>query len=187
MLYSNLFAMLIIPIVALVSIFSTQAEDSVKPQVKLAAQTGIKSVAETSKVPANKPHNQDKMLQAFYKMSPQIENIKQVCPWRSATARGVIRLMKTKDKGAHKLYVQWVRDGIAGMSKMPLSTLAISEINDENYFRFDLPEGRLLTGACSIETILEDVITEKRFHLTLHLMGPGQYEAHLTRLIDATL
>lgn len=187
MLYSNLFAMLIIPIVALVSIFSTQAEDGAKPQVKLVAQADIKTAGQASKVPANKPHKQDKMLQAFYKMSPQIEDIKQVCPWRSATARGVIRLMKAEDKGAHKLYVQWVRDGIAGMSKVPLSTLAITEINDKNYFRFDLPEGRLLTGACSIETILEDVINEKRFRLTLHLMGPGQYEAHLTRLIDATL
>lgn len=95
--------------------------------------------------------------------------------------------MKVEDKGAHKLYVQWIRDGVAGTPKIPLSTLSISEINDENYYRFQLPEGRLLTGACSVETIMEDIVDERRFRLTLHIMGPGHYEAHLTRLLDATL
>lgn len=183
MLYSNVFAILMVPIVALVSVLSTQAEDGNESRIEQNTQVDVKAVVQ---VPTQ-PHRQDKMLQSFYKLPPQIETVKQVCPWRSATARGVIRLMKVEDKGAHKMYVQWVRDGIAGTPKMPLSTLAITEINEKNYFRFDLPEGRLLTGACSIETILEDVIDEKRFRLTLHLMGPGQYEAHLTRLIDATL
>lgn len=183
MLSSKLYAMLIIPLITLVSIYSNQTQSGQVAQIKKGTEVS-KHVATQAKP---QPHAEDKMLQNFYKMAPEIETIKQVCPWRSATARGVIRLMKVDNKGAHKLYVQWVRDGIAGTAKVPLSTLSISEINDNHYFRFDLPEGRLLTGACSIETILEDIIDEKRFRLTLHLMGPGQYEAHLTRLVDATL
>lgn len=183
MLSSNFFLMLIIPLIALASVFNSQAQDKQSEQV----QEGIAVSPQKAVQTTVSPYLADKMLQDFYKMSPAIETIKQVCPWRSATARGVIRLMKVEDKGAHKLYVQWMREGIAGTPNMPLSTLPISEINDKNYFRFDLPDGRLLTGACSIETIMEDIVDEKRFRLTLHLMGPGQYEAHVSRLIDATL
>ena len=120
------------------------------------------------------------------KMSPAVESIKQVCPWRSANAQGVIRLMKVDEKGAHKLYVQWLRKGIAGTADLPMSTVAVSEINDHNYYRFNLPEGRLLSGACSIDTIMEDIVNERRFRLTVHLMGPGDYKAHISSLLDAT-
>lgn len=127
---------------------------------------------------------EDLPLQGLYKMPPNIQTVKQVCPWRSATTRGTIRLMKVEDKGAHKLYVQWLRDGIAGTAEAPLSTIAIKEINDEGHYRFDLSDGRLLAGACSVETIMEDIIDERRVRLTLYLTGPGEYEVHLTRLLD---
>ena len=126
----------------------------------------------------------DEALKILYKMSPNIQTVLQVCPWRSATTKGTIRLMKIEDKGAHKLYVQWLREGIAGTREAPLSTIPIKEINDEGYYRFDLPKGRLLAGACSIETLMEDVVDERRVRLTLYLTGPGEYEAHLTRLMD---
>ena len=130
---------------------------------------------------------EDLSLQELYKMSPNIMTVKQVCPWRSATTKGIIRLMKIEDKGAHKLYVQWLREGIAGTNEAPMSTIAIKEVNEEGYYRFELPNGRLLAGACSIETIMEDIVDERRIRLTLYLTGPGKYEIHLTRLLDGGL
>lgn len=127
---------------------------------------------------------EDIPLQYLYKMPPNIQEVLQVCPWRSATTKGTIRLMKIEDKGAHKLYVQWLRDGIAGTAEAPLSTISIKEINDEGFYRFDVTGGRLLAGACSIETIMEDIVDERRVRLTLYLTGPGEYEVHLTRLMD---
>lgn len=126
----------------------------------------------------------DKQIKEMYKMSPNILHVRQICPWRSATTRGTIRLMQTEEKGAHRLYVQWLREGIAGTSESPLSTIGIKEINGDQYFRFDLPEGRLMAGACSIETIMENIVDERRVRLTLYLMGPGEYEIHMTELLD---
>jgi hypothetical protein len=126
----------------------------------------------------------DVRIKELYKMSPAIKHVRQVCPWRSATTRGTIRLMKVEEKGAHRLYVQWLREGIAGTKDAPLSTIAIKEINNGHYYRFNLPEGRLMAGACSIETIMEDIVDERRVRLTLYLMGPGEYEVHTTRLLD---
>jgi hypothetical protein len=125
---------------------------------------------------------EDVRIKELYKMSPAIEQVRQICPWRSATSRGTIRLMKVEDKGAHRLYVQWLREGIAGTKEAPLSTIAIQEINND-YYRFNLPEGRLMAGACSIETIMEDIVDERRVRLTLYLMGPGEYKFHTTRLL----
>jgi hypothetical protein len=127
---------------------------------------------------------EDIRIKEFYKMSPSIKQISQICPWRSSTTKGTIRLMKTEDKGAHRLYVQWLREGIAGTEQAPLSTISIEEINNDHYYRFELPEGRLMAGACSIETIMEDIVDESRYRLTLYLMGPGEYEVHTTRLLD---
>jgi hypothetical protein len=127
---------------------------------------------------------EDVRIKELYKMSPAIQHVRQICPWRSATTRGTIRLMKVEEKGAHRLYVQWLREGIAGTKEAPLSTIAIEEINKDHYYRFDLPEGRLMAGACSIETIMEDIVDERRIRLTLYLMGPGEYEVHTTRLLD---
>ncbi|MGK0248977.1 MAG: hypothetical protein ACI910_001712 [Oleispira sp.] len=127
---------------------------------------------------------EDVRIKELYKMSPAIKHVRQICPWRSATTRGTIRLMKVEVKGAHRLYVQWLREGIAGTEEAPLSTIGIKEINNDHYYRFDLPEGRLMAGACSIETIMEDIVDERRFRLTLYLMGPGEYEVHTTRLLD---
>jgi len=127
---------------------------------------------------------EDARLKEFYKMSPSIQQVRQICPWRSATTEGTIRLMKIEVGGAHHLYVQWLRKGIAGTAEAPLSTIGIEEINVDHYYRFELPKGRLMAGACSVETIMEDIIDERRFRLTLYLMGPGKYEVHLTRLLD---
>jgi hypothetical protein len=130
---------------------------------------------------------EDVRLKEFYKMAPSIKTVKQVCPWRSSTSAGIIRLLQVEEKGAHRLYVQWLRQGTAGAEQVPISTIGIGEINEQGYYRFDLPEGRLLVGACSLETIMEDVINERRFRLTLYLTGPGKYEVHMTRLFDAEL
>jgi len=127
---------------------------------------------------------EDVYIKEMYKMSPNILQVRQICPWRSATTKGTIRLMQTEDKGAHRLYVQWLREGIAGTSQAPLSTIGVEEINTDKYFRFNLPEGRLMAGACSVETIMENIIDERRFRLTLYLMGPGEYEVHMTELLD---
>lgn len=130
---------------------------------------------------------EDVLLQALYKLPPNVISVKQVCPWKSASAQGTIRLMKVEEKGAHKLYVQWLRQGIAGGDAAGISTVAIKELNDNEYFRFELPDGKLLKGACSIDTIIENIIDERRFRMTLYLMGAGKYEYHISRFVNGEL
>jgi len=145
--------------------------------------TPLTTILFTSIFAAN-VYAEDMWVKEMYKMSPNILQVKKICPWRSATTKGTIRLMQIEEGGAHRLYVQWLREGIAGTSEAPLSTIGIKEINNDQYFRFKVPEGRLMAGACSIETLMENIIDERRFRLTLYLMGPGEYEVHMTRLID---
>ncbi len=130
---------------------------------------------------------EDALLQTLYKMPTNVVALKQVCPWKSASAEGIIRLMQVEEQGADRLYVQWLRQGIAGAKANTISTIAIKELNGKQYYRFDLPEGKILKGACSIDTVIENVIDERRFHMTLYLMGPGEYEYHVSRFIDGEL
>lgn len=130
---------------------------------------------------------EDPLLQTFYKLPTNITVVKQVCPWKSATAQGTIRLMQFEEKGAHRLYVQWLRQGIAGSDTTAISTVPIKELNGLQYYRFDLPNGKLLKGACAIETIMENIIDERRFKMTLYIKGAGKYEYHISRLLDGDL
>jgi hypothetical protein len=145
--------------------------------------SSLSTILLTSVLAAN-VNAEDAWIKEMYKMSPNILQIRQICPWRSATTKGTIRLMQIEEGGAHRLYVQWLREGIAGTAEAPLSTIGIEEVNTDKYFRFDLPDGRLMAGACSVETIMEDIVDESRFRLTLYLMGTGEYEVHITRLLD---
>lgn len=130
---------------------------------------------------------EDILLQTLYKMPTNVVALKQVCPWKSSSAKGTIRLMQVKEQGADRLYVQWLRQGIAGAKADAISTIAIKELNGKQYYRFELPDGKVLKGACSIDTIIENVIDERRFQMTLYLMAPGEYEYHVTRFMDGEL
>ena len=116
-----------------------------------------------------------------------VSNVAQVCPWRSKSGQGLIRLTQTEQLGAHQLYVQWVRQGMAGTETHSISTIAIDELNKNGRYRFDMPSGELEPGACKLTTEMEDIRTQRRFRITLHVQGPGKYQSHVTRLLDGDL
>jgi len=137
---------------------------------------------------AEKPKNtQDKALMAIYKMPAFVQRVEQVCPWRSKSGQGAIRLTQTEEQGAHKLYVQWIREGLAGTEARAVSTIAIEEINGDANYRFKMPKAELMPDSCKLTTEMEDLHTQRRFRLNLFLQGPGKYQYQLTRLLDGDL
>lgn len=138
--------------------------------------------------PDEKPKDTaDAGLMAIYKMPAYVQQVVKVCPWRSNSGQGAIRLTQTEQQGAHKLYVQWLREGLAGTETRAVSTIAIEEINNDSYYRFNMPHAELMPGACKLSTEMEDLRTQRRFRLNLFLEGPGKYQYQLTRLLDGDL
>ena len=144
--------------------------------------------AEQSAAADEKPKDtSDAALMAIYKMPAYVQRVVKVCPWRSKSGQGAIRLTQTEQQGAHKLYVQWLREGLAGTETRAVSTIAIEEINNDSYYRFNMPAAELMPGSCKLSTEMEDLRTQRRFRLNLFLEGPGKYQYQLTRLLDGDL
>ena len=129
------------------------------------------------------PAKPDLGLRAVYKMPAVISLVSQVCPWRSKRARGNIRLVRTEQQGVHQLYVQWMRQGGKNGKggDEAVSTIAILELNQETYYRFEMPQGRLIPGACELKAELVDVRNQRQFSMTLYLKGAGKYQYQITR------
>lgn len=129
----------------------------------------------------------DSGLEAVYKLPAIVSDVSQVCPWRSKSGKGVIRLARTEQKGAHQLYVQWVREGLAGTETQAISTIPINELNKHGPYRFKMPSGKLQQNACRLVTEMENLKNKRRFRVTLYLKGPGDYDYQVTSLLDGDL
>ena len=51
----------------------------------------------------------DPAFSAVYKMPADIEWADSLCPWKSATETGYLRLVRSRDDDRHRLLVQWIR------------------------------------------------------------------------------
>jgi len=124
-------------------------------------------------------------LPEAYVMPVWVDAVTEVCPWRSPSAEGYIRLIRREhDDGSHGLFVQWIRKGIAGEPAEAVSTLAVEALEKELMVRIEMPSPTLGRDACRLKSFGEDMINERRYELDLLVRGPGDMQVHITRMLD---
>ncbi|MEC8444593.1 MAG: hypothetical protein VXZ05_10335 [Pseudomonadota bacterium] len=144
-------------------------------------------VAHVSAAPAESSDftRADDPLPQAYKMPIWVDAVARVCPWKSPSAEGYIRVIRREHgDGSHGLYIQWVRSGIAGAETAPVSTLAVKELEGEYMVRLTMPEETLARDACLLTSLGEDMINERRFRFDFLLHGPGEMQVRVTRMLD---
>ena len=110
-----------------------------------------------------------------YRLPVWIDAVTQVCPWKSPSAEGYIRLIRREhDDGSHGLFVQWVRKGIAGQPSEAVSTLAVEELEHDFMVKLEMPEQTLARDACRLKSFGQDMINERRYEFDLLVRGPGE-------------
>lgn len=124
-------------------------------------------------------------LAETYQMPVWVDAVIEVCPWKSESAEGYIRLIRREhDDGHHGLYVQWIRKGIAGAATEAVSTLAVEALENEYTVRIELPQAVLGRDACRLKARAEDMINERRYEFDILLRGPGELMLNVTRKMD---
>lgn len=121
-------------------------------------------------------------LSDAYQLPIWVDAVVKVCPWKSESAEGYIRLIRREhDDGRHGLFVQWIRQGIAGAPTAAVSTLAIEELERDYMVRMELPSVVLGRDACRLQARAEDMINERRYEFDFLLRGPGDLTVNVTR------
>ena len=82
------------------------------------------------------------------------------------------------------MYVQWIREGIAGAPTEAVSTLAVEELDREYMVRMELPTAVLGRDACRLKARAEDMVNERRYEFDFLLRGPGELTVNVTRKMD---
>jgi hypothetical protein len=124
-------------------------------------------------------------LPEVYQLPVWVDAVVKVCPWKSESAEGYIRLIRREhDDGHHGLYVQWIREGIAGAPTEAVSTLAVEELDSEYMVRMELPTAVLGRDACRLKARAEDMVNERRYEFDFLLRGPGELTVNVTRKMD---
>ena len=114
-----------------------------------------------------------------------VDAVTEVCPWKSPSAEGYIRLIRREhDDGSHGLYVQWIRKGIAGEPAEAVSTLAVEELDQQLMLRLEMPQPTLARDACRLKSFGEDMVNERRYELDMLVRGPGELQVNITRKLD---
>lgn len=120
-----------------------------------------------------------------YRMPVWVDAVTEVCPWKSLSAEGYIRLIRREhDDGSHGLFVQWIRKGVAGEPAEAVSTLAVEELERALMVRIDMPVTELGRDACRLRSFAHDMINERRYVLDLLVRGPGELQVNVTRMLD---
>jgi hypothetical protein len=120
-----------------------------------------------------------------YQLPIWVDAVVKVCPWKSESAEGYIRLIRREhDDGHHSLFVQWIRKGIAGADTAPVSTLAVEELESQYMVRMELPTAVLGRDACRLIARAEDMVDERRYEFDFLLRGPGELTVNVTRKMD---
>ena len=128
----------------------------------------------------------DDEMPVIYKLPVWVDAVTEVCPWKSSSAEGYIRLIRTeKEDGRNGLYVQWIRAGIAGRPAEAVSTLAVTQLEKDYMVRMAVPEPQLSRTACHLTADAEDMMNERRYRCDLMLKGPGKLEFSAMRLYDS--
>lgn len=126
-------------------------------------------------------------LTTIYKLPVWMDQVKRVCPWKSASGEGYIRVIRTETAGRHQLYLQWIRKGIAGSPTQPISTIQVEELAGELAVRIEMPEASLEPGFCQLVARAENISTERRYNISLVVKGPGKYDLQTTMLYNGNL
>ncbi len=125
-------------------------------------------------------------LTEVYRLPLWVDGVAEVCPWKSPSAQGYIRLIRSeKGDGRNSLYVQWVRSGLVDRPAEAVSTLAVELLESEYMVRLTMPEPQLSRTACLLSAMGEDMINERRYRFDLVLKGPGKMDVSVTRLYDS--
>ncbi|TNC91886.1 MAG: hypothetical protein CSH36_07335 [Thalassolituus sp.] len=135
-------------------------------------------------VAAQPPQATGELAEA-YVMPVWVDAVTEVCPWKSPSAEGYIRLIRREhDDGSHGLYVQWIRKGIAGEPAEAVSTLAVEELDQQLMLRLEMPQPTLARDACRLKSFGEDMVNERRYELDMLVRGPGELQVNITRKLD---
>jgi len=126
-------------------------------------------------------------LEAIYKLPVWMDQVKRVCPWKSPSGEGYIRVIRTEAAGRHQLYLQWIRKGIAGSPTQPISTIQVEELAKELAVKIQMPKATLEPGYCQLTARAENISTERRYDMLMILKGPGKYELQTTMLYNGNL
>lgn len=117
-----------------------------------------------------------------YQMPVWVDAVTEVCPWKSESAEGYIRLIRREhDDGSHGLFVQWIRQGLVGAPAEAVSTLAVEALENEYMVRLELPIATLGRDACRLKARAEDRVNERRYEFDFLLRGPGDMTVNVTR------
>ncbi len=117
----------------------------------------------------------DPAFSAVYKMPADIEWADSLCPWKSATETGYLRLVRSRDDDRHRLLVQWIRKSMNEQPDEAVSTRVIDELDQLYRVRLQPPQAQLHPDHCELNMVAEDVDSERRYQLQLRLKGPGEY------------
>ncbi|WP_419811012.1 hypothetical protein [Bacterioplanoides sp.] len=134
-----------------------------------------------------KVDGENEVLKAVYKMPVWMDQVQRMCPWKSSDGEGYVRVIRTEQAGRHQLYLQWIRKGIAGSPTQAVSTVQVEELAQDLAVKIQMPKPSLEPGFCKLTARAENIITERRYDMTLLLKGPGTYELNTTTLFSGTL
>lgn len=119
----------------------------------------------------------DEQLKALYKLPVWIAESQRVCPWKTEAAEGYVRIIRTEQLGQHRLFLQWIRKGIAGGPTEAVSTVAVSQLESQFQVRTQLPKPKK-PGSCELYALAEDIHSERRYEMFYQLSQsqPGHYQ-----------
>ncbi|ASP40300.1 hypothetical protein CHH28_17165 [Bacterioplanes sanyensis] len=123
----------------------------------------------------------DEQLRHIYKMPVWIAESQRVCPWKTEAAEGYVRLVRTEQSGQHRLFLQWIRKGIAGGPTEPISTVVVKQLEQQYQVRTQLPNA-VQPGSCELLALAEDIHNERRYEMRYFLSAdkPGHYQLDVT-------
>ena len=125
----------------------------------------------------------DNKLKAIYRIPAWVAETHRVCPWQLEGGEGYVRLVRTEVDGRHELYIQWIRKGIVGSDSAAISTLRVDELSTDYAVKMEVPAATDRSAPCELTALAEDILTERRYKLNLHIMAPGEYRLGVTHMM----
>lgn len=121
-----------------------------------------------------------------YKLPAWIERVAPMCPWKSATEEGYVRVIRTDFHGRHQLFLQWVKKADVGTENAAeiLSTRAVEELETTYSVRVEMPRAHLNPTSCELQAEAEALNIKQRYRMNIVLREPGNYLLQVTRLLD---
>ena len=124
-------------------------------------------------------------LPAAFKLPVWGNEVEKVCPWKSVTEEGYIRLIRTENnEGRQALYVQWIKQGIAGNDPEIVATRQLDSMEAHNISNLTMPESFLSSMACHLTTDADNAVNDRRYRFVIELKGPGEMSVAVTRMFD---